>query len=170
MKKRTLLIFMVLLACTKDPVESIEQVKLSIEQKIGGTINHQGGTYAMGTELSLTASPDEEYVFSNWSNGSSQNPLELNLNTDTTVSANFVKRKYTFTLTISGEGTVKEEVVSKGKTSTEYTSGSVVRLTANPLNGWIFSQWSGSVSSTTNPIEVTIDQIKEITASFEKAP
>jgi hypothetical protein len=50
------------------------------------------------------------------------------------LTANFEKRKYPLTINIEGEGTISEEIVNTGKT-TDYDSGTTVRLTANPSEG-----------------------------------
>ena len=34
-----------------------------------------GGTFASGTQVSITATPSSGYSFSGWSNGSTTNPL-----------------------------------------------------------------------------------------------
>jgi uncharacterized repeat protein (TIGR02543 family) len=41
-----------------------------------------------------------------------------------------------------------------------------VTLTATPASGWSFSGWSGDASGSTNPLQVTMDGNKTITANF----
>ena len=54
--------------------------------------------------------------------------------------------------------------------STEYEAQSVVRLTPNEREGEsIFLKWTGDITGTDNPIEVTIDEPKTVTATFEFA-
>ena len=48
----------------------------------------------------------------------------------------------------------------------QYTAGAQVQLTANPASGYNFSHWSGDASSSANPITVTMDGNKLVTASF----
>jgi len=48
-----------------------------------------------------------------------------------------------------------------------YTSGQSVLITATPNPGYIFKNWGGSLSSTTNPITVIMDSDKTISANFE---
>ena len=50
---------------------------------------HGGGTFASGTQVSLTATPTSGYSFSGWSNGSTANPLTVTLNSNTSITANF---------------------------------------------------------------------------------
>ena len=54
--------------------------------------------------------------------------------------------------------------------ATQYTSGTVVHLTATPANGHTFSSWSGDASGSANPVAVTMDADKSVTATFEVVP
>ena len=175
MKKLTnLFVFMLFISCgsaeddTVDTTPQPQRYTLSVSAGSGGRVDSSGGTYEAGTQVTLLATPDEEYIFSGWSNGSSENPLTVIVNSNTSISASFTKKRYSLTVNVSGEGSVNEEVVTAGKTTNEYTSGSVIRLTAIPSNEeWEFLRWSGSVSSTSNPIEITLDETKNITATFD---
>jgi hypothetical protein len=53
-----------------------------------------------------------------------------------------------------------------GNCGSKYYSGTNVTLTATPNTGWIFSSWSGAITSTSNPISVTMDSDTSITANF----
>jgi len=70
---------------------------------------------------------------------------------------------YTLTTTVVGSGTVSPS-------SGTFDEGSVQTLTATPATGYVFSGWSGSVTSTTNPLGVTMDANKTITATFTAVP
>jgi hypothetical protein len=50
-----------------------------------------------------------------------------------------------------------------------YASGTVVTLTATPKSGYKFSNWSGSVSGTSNPTTITMNANKTVTANFTAA-
>jgi phosphodiesterase/alkaline phosphatase D-like protein len=47
-----------------------------------------------------------------------------------------------------------------------YADGAVVDITATPAVGYIFSNWTGGVTGTTNPTTVTMDGDKTVTANF----
>jgi len=66
------------------------------------------------------------------------------------------------TVKIVGSGTVDFNPPNTGS----YSIGTNVTLTAVPETGWVFSQWSGDVTGTENPITVTVDAAKSITATF----
>ena len=170
-----LLFFILILSCGKEsPVEVLtpQTIKYSVTftSGSGGSVSIPGGSYDSGSSVSVTATPNSEYVFVNWSNGSTQNPLSVTVTSNQSITANFEKRKYPLTVSITGSGTVSEEIISAGKTTTEYTSGSIIQLTANPLEGSGFSGWSGTVSSTENPIQLTVDESKSITSTFLEFP
>jgi uncharacterized repeat protein (TIGR02543 family) len=70
-----------------------------------------------------------------------------------------------FTLTTSASN----GTVTKNPDYTSYASGTQVTLTATPAEGFVFAGWSGSASGTTNPLVVTMDGKKTITATFQAA-
>ena len=139
---------------------------LTVSAGDGGAVSSTGGTYTSGESVSITATANSEYVFSGWSNGSTDNPLSLTMNSNQTITASFEKVTYTLSTSTEGEGTVTEVLVSSGRT-TDYNSGSVVRLTAVPSSGWSFVEWSGGASGVENPIDIDINQPKNISATFE---
>ena len=139
---------------------------LTVSAGDGGAVSSTGGTYTSGESVSITATANSEYVFSGWSNGSTDNPLSVTMNSNQTITASFEKVTYTLSTSTEGEGTVTEVLVSSGRT-TDYNSGSVVRLTAVPSSGWSFVEWSGGASGVENPIDIDINQPKNISATFE---
>ena len=72
---------------------------------------------------------------------------------------------YTLNTSVTGQGTV-----ARSPNKTNYNSGEVVSLTANPASGWAFGSWSGAVSGTNNPVNVTMSQNRNVTATFTQIP
>ena len=70
---------------------------------------------------------------------------------------------YTLSVSIEGQGSV-----DKSPNKSEYEDGEVVTLTASPSSGWVFSNWSGAVNSTSKQTDITIDSDKSVTATFEE--
>jgi uncharacterized repeat protein (TIGR02543 family) len=68
---------------------------------------------------------------------------------------------YTLTITAGSGGTTNP---SAGTYT--YDEGVEVTVTATPNSGYIFVGWSGDVTSTANPITITMDSNKSITANF----
>ena len=50
-----------------------------------------------------------------------------------------------------------------------FESGEEIQLRATPAEGYVFKNWTGAVNSAENPITVTFDMDKKITAVFEKS-
>ena len=142
---------------------------LTVSAGDGGSVSSTGGTYSSGESVSITATANSEYVFSGWSNGSTENPLSVTMNSNQTISASFVKVTYTLSTSTEGEGSITETLVSSGR-STDYNSGSVVRLTAVPSNGWEFTGWTGDYVGVENPIDIDVTQAKSYNAVFEALP
>ena len=162
MKKLLLLLFIVLFSCSKDTPPSF---LVSISSSVGGSVDTTGGEYGEGVTVTVRATADAEYEFVSWSNGSTDNPLVLTVSSNQTITATFQKKKYSLSVVAKGNGSVKEELVSAGRG--DYSSGSVVKLTAVPDTGYYFTGWSGDITGTDNPIDVTVGSEKEITATFE---
>ncbi|MBJ6110377.1 PQQ-dependent sugar dehydrogenase [Hymenobacter sp. BT523] len=119
-------------------------------------------SYPGGTSVTLTATPAAGYAFSGWSGAAtgSTNPLTISMTANKTITATFVAQ-YTLTVSTVGSGTV-----TKSPNQTAYASGTAVTLTATPASGYTFSGWSGAVTGSTNPLAVTMNANKAITATF----
>lgn len=120
-----------------------------------------------GASVNLTATPSAEFIFKQWKGSilGSFNPMSLTMDADKQITAEFEKRQYPLSLTIEGNGTVKEEVLLLSNQSI-YPSGSKVRLTANPNDGSAFLNWSGDLSSTDNPVDIAISKPISLKATF----
>ncbi len=129
------------------------------------TLSPSGGTYAAGTVVTVTATAGSGYTFSSWSGdlSGSTNPTTITMNSNKSITANFTQTgtSYTLTITVSGSGTV-----SASPSGGTYPSGTVVTLTATAGSGYTFSGWGGSLSGTTNPVTLTMNSSKVVTASF----
>ena len=170
MKKVVALTFLVILACSKEAEETVEEFILTVNSSEGGSVNNQGGTFSDGTRVTITATPNEGFEFTGWSDSSygDSNPLTFTITDDTNITATFERIRYKLGVNVSGQGNVTKEVISQAKTEEDYNSGTVVRLNATPESGWLFYRWSGSSTDTTNQIDITLDGTKTVTASFEE--
>lgn len=63
-------------------------------------------------------------------------------------------------------GTVGRGKVSCSPDSNSYEKDTKVKLTAQPEDGWVFRNWSGDATGDQNPLIVTMDAMKTITANF----
>jgi hypothetical protein len=143
------------------PSQITMQYTLTASAGDGGSVTG-GGTFASGTQVSLTATPTSGYSFSGWSNGSTTNPLTVTLNSNTSITANFQVIVNSYTLTVSaGEG---GSVTTEGG---EYEEGTEVTITATPQEGYGFIGWNGSDSSSST-ISVTVTSNTTIEAIFNE--
>ncbi|MBZ9786404.1 ice-binding family protein [Psychroflexus sp. CAK57W] len=134
---------------------------------VNGTLskNPDQPTYSHNSEVILTANPDTGYEFSSWSGDATgtDNPLTLVMDSNKSVTANFTLIPVnTFTLSVNAEnGTVN---ISPNQTT--YNEGTDVILTPNADTGYEFASWSGDATGNNNPLTITMDADKVITANF----
>ena len=106
------------------------------------------GEYAHGTEVTLTATPNEGYHFVKWSDGETNATRAIIVTADLTLTAEFAIN--TYNVTLNAENGV---VVGAG----EYAHGTEVTLTATPNEGYHFVKWSDGETNATRTIIVTAD-------------
>ena len=158
---------LLLLTCAKEdsqdpgttPSNIIPKYTLTASAGDGGSVSTLGGSYNKGTQVSITATPSEGYRFTGWSNGSSDNPLTVTLNSNTSITANFEVIVNTYSLAVTaGEG---GSVSSEGG---DYSEGEQVTITATAEEGYRFIGWSDG--STQESVTITITENTEISAEF----
>jgi uncharacterized repeat protein (TIGR02543 family) len=71
--------------------------------------------------------------------------------------------EYSLDTTVIGNG-----AVGKQPDKSTYHYGDVVTLTATPDLYWSFGGWSGDATGATNPLVITIDGGKNLTATFKQ--
>jgi len=168
-------IFAIVLSCSSDetstpvtpPPAPIAKYTITLSAGEGGTVSTTGGEYEAGQTVSVTATPQGEYLFKDWSDGNTNATRTITVSSNSTLTANFEKRKYPLTVNFDGEGEVIEEIVNSGRT-TEYDSGTTVKLTAQAAAEWVFIGWTGDIESTEESVQIVIGEPKEVTATFEK--
>jgi uncharacterized repeat protein (TIGR02543 family) len=74
-----------------------------------------------------------------------------------------VATQYILTVNTSGLGSVSPSGGS-------YDEGTVVELRATPAAGWVFMSWSGGLSGSDNPGNITMNSNKGVTATFSEVP
>jgi hypothetical protein len=74
---------------------------------------------------------------------------------------------YKLTLTTAGSGDVTPDDSGIPGFPGYYTADTTVQLTASPDTGWGFKDWSGDLTSTNNPENITMNADKDVTATFE---
>jgi uncharacterized repeat protein (TIGR02543 family) len=139
----------------------------------GGTINAVpppggDGKYAYGTVVTLTANAATGYGFNNWSGDASgsSNPVQVTMNGNKSVTANFTELRYTLTLSANPPGGGSIDAVPPPEGDGKYPYGTVVTLTAHAATGYVFGSWSGDASGSSNPVQVTMTANRSVTANF----
>jgi uncharacterized repeat protein (TIGR02543 family) len=119
-------------------------------------------TYTSGETVTLTATANAGYSFGSWTGSATgtTNPVTITMNGNKAVTANFTQNTYTF-LTNASNGTV-----AKSPNTATYTYGQIVTLTATANAGYSFGSWTGDATGTTNPVTVTMNSNKAVTANF----
>ncbi|HET9326817.1 MAG TPA: kelch repeat-containing protein, partial [Candidatus Eisenbacteria bacterium] len=122
-------------------------------------------TYAPGTQVTLTASSNVPFVGWSGDASGSENPLTIIVDGPKNITATFDANTVTTSVSPVGTGTV-----TKSPNQSFYATGSMVTLTANPITGYQFSAWSGDVTSTDNPVMMTVTGNMNVTANFTIPP
>ena len=102
------------------------------------------------------------YSGGTWQGDGNANPLHAHSGLDDIVALK-LGDYYTLTVTTAGNGS---GTVVKTPDAASYPAGTVVTLTAYADPGSYFGGWSGDASGLTNPLTVTMDANKHITATF----
>ena len=120
-------------------------------------------SYHYADVVTLTATTDPGWDFFGWSGdlGGSTNPISITMDASKAVTATFTQDEYSLTVNTVGNGSV-----SKLPDQPSYHYGDVVTLTATADPGWSFFGWSGDPGGSTNPITITMDANKAVTATF----
>jgi len=127
--------------------------------------------HSYGQAVRLTAIPSAGSYFALWGNAASgtNNPSSFTVtNANPVVAALFASLAAgQFALTVMPDG---QGGVSVSPQHNRYDSGQSVTLTAVPEVGQVFLGWSGDAAGTANPLTLTMDSNKTITAQYSKSP
>ena len=127
--------FLLLLTCAKEDIFEPDPIitpipsayTLTVSAGNGGNVSSLGGTFASGTLVTIQATPTEGYLFESWSNGITDNPINIIISSNISITANF-ELIPVYTLTLTGDGGT---VTGSG----EYQEGTEVTLTATADDG-----------------------------------
>lgn len=92
---------LIIMSCSKEEKSQIEQTLsttyvLTFSSVEGGTLSTEGGTYESGSNITVNAIADPGYEFLNWSDGSTENPRVILVNSNLDLKANFKRLFLTF--------------------------------------------------------------------------
>ena len=126
----------------------------------GGTVSG-GGTYYYGDTITLTATPNDNYIFLCWSDGNTTNPRTVIVKRDAEYIALFYQNgvpEYTVNV-VSNDPELGS--VEGGGT---YPEGATVQISAIPNENAYFKQWNDGDQH--NPRLITVTQDTTFTAFF----
>jgi|GEM_PF-4515448 len=110
-----------------------------------------------GESVTLTANPDNGWKFTGWSDGATDNPITIVMDSAKSVSANFEQVSYSVTLDLGSGGTFDSDGSSTATLTGYY--GDTLTVPSYSLNtGYDFKGWSGSLE---------FDSNKTINAKYE---
>ena len=175
------LILFLFFSCTSEADTQLDIIKepitvqytLTVTASEGGIVT-DGGIFDKGTEVTITATPNEGYRFVGWEGDSSEDEdtgLTFVINSDLTFRALFkINTQYDLTLTVSNAGGgsvyVEEGINYIGFIEGTYFEGTVVSVIATPDEGYVFEEWSNGSSD--NPIQIFMNENISLEASFSK--
>jgi hypothetical protein len=163
------------------PVEYALEIAVNGNGAVDASPSRDG--YPEGAEVMLTANPDPGWSFAGWGGDLSGTSRErtLVMDGDKRVTATFFvpispppptpdpppqPTRYTLAVNIEGEGTVTPD-------DGVHNAGTVLNLTAVPAEGWEFQGWTGDIGDADpagNPIALTMDGDRTVSATFEEIP
>ena len=148
----SLIILFSLFSCSEDPI--LYTLTTSTNPADGGTLSPETSQFEEGETVMLNATPSKEYTFFAWSGVSGTNTsTSIVMDSDKSVTAVFIKKRYALNVSVEGEGNIEEKIIKAG-VSTDYNSGTIVELTANPENEWVFVEWKGDLTGSQSPIQI----------------
>ncbi len=141
-----------------------EEIAYNLTLTIVGHGSVTPGSGSLTGFVDLEATPDAGYKFAGWSGdlGGSISPMPLVMGSDKNVTASFVAEDapmHKITTTKEGSGIIL-------KTKSRAWEGEVVDLYAIPDAGHMFVGWKGDLTGNINPVSITVDSEKNISAAF----
>jgi len=126
-----------------------------------------GGAYTPGTSVKGTSKRDLGFAINSWSGdlSGSVNPVTIIVDTDKTISANYITSPI-YTLTVSSD----KGSVTLSPSGGVYNSGDEVVLTPVKIFGYKFSFWSGDLSGSEVPGKIIMNSDKNIIANYVSVP
>jgi hypothetical protein len=142
-----------------------KEYRLSTRVEGNGSIriSPSGGTYKVGTVVTLDARPAASWEFDRWSgtDNNNVNPTRVTMDSDKIVTAYFIEKEYRLSTRVDGNGSINPS-------SGTYDLGTRVNVNARPASGWEFDHWGGDATGTSPSITVTMTSEKNIIAYFTK--
>ena len=148
------------------------QISVLANPSNGGAVSG-GGTYNSGANCTVTASPNSNYSFINWTEGGTQvstnSSYTFTVIGDRTLTANFqYQQPSTYTINASADPANGGTISGAGT----YTQGQTCALVASANNGYVFVNWTenGTQVSTNPTYSFTVNGNRSLVAHFQYQP
>lgn len=127
-------------------------------------INPAGPLYSSGQIINLTPNAATGYTFTGWTGdlSGSTNPAQISMTKNTVITANFALSTVTLSLSSNPQYAGSISVNPSGT----YHYGDVVQLTAVANTPFDFLNWGQDLAGSTNPVSITLNGNKAVTANF----
>jgi hypothetical protein len=146
---------------------TVPRITITSSPVAGGT-TAGSGDFAQGSSVTVTAIPNAGYTFTNWTRAGaptvalSSNPsYQFNMAGNVDLVANF-SQVPTFTVLVTSNPPAGGTTTGSGV----YASGASATIRAIPNSGYSFTGWSGDASGSANPLTLTVNANRNITANF----
>ncbi|SNB45714.1 kelch repeat-containing protein [Geobacter sp. DSM 9736] len=147
-------------------------VNFSTGQSCSSTCSHNFGS---GSVVVLTAAPESSFSFGGWTGCDTVvgNACTVAISAARNVTATFTSSPLSLNLNFNGSGTgtvtFSTGEICTGTCSHPFGPGTEISLTPAPGSDSIFSGWSGCDSVGGNVCTVTINRVRQVTATFYRA-
>ena len=146
---------------------TIPRITIAANPVLGGTTTG-AGDFAQGSSVTVTATPNAGYTFTNWTKlgaptvALSSNPsYQFNMAGNIDLVANF-SQVATFTVLVTPSPLTGGITTGSGV----YASGTSATIRAIANSGFTFTGWSGDATGSTNPLTLTVNSNKNVIANF----
>ena len=148
---------------------SIEEVCNNITITVVSANENMGsvsgsGEYEIGTEVTITAIPEQGYRFVSWNDGNTENPRTITVEAEVIYIATFEMEEVCNNITITVVSA--NENMGSVSGSGEYEIGTEVTITATPKQGYRFVSWNDG--NTENPRTIIVEAEAIYVATFEE--
>ena len=131
------------------------------ENPLMGSV-YGGGEYTLNTIVTIGATANEGFYFTNWQDGNADNPRNITVTGPATYIASFAQEPaQSYTVTVYFDN-IQGYVLGAGS----YVAGSTATLAAIPNDGYCFLKWGDGI--TDNPREVFVDHDITLAAFFNE--
>ena len=147
--------------CECPPPIQLFSVTVSRSPMTGGTVSGASSSIPHGASRTITASPNPGYVFVGWegSLSSTSSHFTFSVTSDMSFTAHF---RRLFTVTVNANPSTGGNVSGSGI----FQSSTQRSVSANPNSGYEFVNWTGSLNSSSNPLQFLLTGNKNLTANF----